>query len=163
MGDGCNIDISAAVKIAVVTAESEPEISPQVADWFLQPLRLGSGDKSPHRFLVGNDAVDRVFLAPILGGIMFFNISELGAINSASHRWPPENRNLHLVGLLLDVDIELIGENTHNPVCERVKSHGPEKEDNTGFKEQVSDVSPDNDPIKAGVIAFDIASELLYE
>ncbi len=42
LGDGCNIDISAAVKIAVVTAEFEPEISPQVADCFFAAPAIGS-------------------------------------------------------------------------------------------------------------------------
>jgi hypothetical protein len=33
-----------------------------------------------------------------------------------------------------------------------VKAHGPEEENNTGLKEKASDISPDNDPVKAGVI-----------
>jgi hypothetical protein len=37
-----------------------------------------------------------------------------------------------------------------------VKAHGSEEENNTGLKEKASDISPDNDSVKAGVIEFDV-------
>ena len=104
-----------------------------------------------------------VSLAPILIGIVFFNVSELGAVDSSIYGWPPDNGDALFIGLFFNVCIELIGEDAHNSICEHAKPHGSEKEYYTGFEEKISNISPDNDPIEAGIIEFDIVSELLYE
>lgn len=114
------------------------------------------GDKGPHWFFVGDDAVDKIIFSTISAGIVFFDIPELSAIDPAIHRRPPYNGNGLLISVLFDMGVELIGEKSHDTVCEFVKAHGPEEENNTGLKEKASDVSPDDDPVKAGVIEFDV-------
>jgi hypothetical protein len=44
LGDGRSIHVSTAVEITIITAESEPEISLQITDWFFESQRFGSID-----------------------------------------------------------------------------------------------------------------------
>jgi hypothetical protein len=76
------------------------------------------GDEGPHRFLVSDDAVDKIFFSTISAGIVFFDIPELGAIDPAIHRRPPYNGNGLLISVFFDMGVELIGEKSHDTVCE---------------------------------------------
>jgi hypothetical protein len=41
--------------------------------------------------------------------------------------------------------------------------HGPEKKNHTGQGKEFQDIAPDDDPVKAGVIKFDVFGKLIYK
>ena len=66
-------------------------------------------------------------------------------------------------GLFRDVSVELIRENSHNAVGLLRKPYGLEKTDDTGHGKEVQDIPTDDDPVKAGVMKFDIFGKLVYK
>ncbi len=65
--------------------------------------------------------------------------------------------------LLTLCGIELVGQDSHDPIGELMKSEGTKKNDDSVGGEKFENVSPSDNSIKAGVVKIDVGFELVQE
>jgi hypothetical protein len=73
------------------------------------------------------------------------------------------NGNVLRLGNLLDMGVQLVGQDAHDTVGKLSESHRPEELDHTAWKEQPPDVPPQDNTIEATVFELDILGELLHK
>jgi len=59
--------------------------------------------------------------------------------------------------------VQLVGQDAHDAIGELPESHRPEELDHAAWKEQPTDVPPQDDTIEATVFELDILGELLHK
>ena len=71
------------------------------------------------------------------------------------------DRNFLVFSNLANMRIELVGQQAHNSIGQRIETKCTEQ-GNTGGMKQAQDITPKNDPIKAGV-NLNIWDELIHK
>ena len=76
-------------------------------------------------------------------------------------RWPPVNGNIFLFGNFLNMGVELIGQDTHDPCGDLLEPQSSEQADYAGSKKKGADIASQYDTVKAVIAELDIWTKLI--
>jgi len=114
-----------------------------IVEFFVFPPVLGGefpACKGSYRFFVRQDTIKAVASTGVMPGVFLLDKLLLGAVLPAVHRRPPVNGDLLRLGNLLDMGVQLVGQDAHDAIGELPESHRPEELDHAAWKEQPPDV-----------------------
>jgi len=119
--------------------------------------------KGSYRFFVSQDTIQSVPFARVMLGVFLLDKLLFGPVFPTAHGRPPVNGNLLRLGNLLDMGVQLVGQDAHDAIGELPETHRPEELDHAAWKEQPPDVPSQDDTVKATVFELDILGELLHK